>query len=261
MLSSANPVSQPAQPFVSPRLTAMRAHLCALAQSQDLAQRRFQLSALSTQCQWLASHARMAGFVAMAQVAYGLGTLTRDIHEQADRLTKDLLRHAAEAADLLATLAETCPAQAGRAEGARVLVLDADSRSRSQLLSDLETCGISGAGLASPEAALTVVARSSVDLIILKAVGSGWDPARVCQAIRRLSGASDPVVMVLSSKSDRDSRRELVASGASEVIPAIGLLGSELALSILVRFFRKRVGDSLPALHRSAVALLAGLPD
>ncbi len=260
MLLSSNPASQPPQLFVSPRLTAMRAHLCALAQTQDLAQRRFQLSVLSTQCQWLASHAQVAGFMAIAQVASGLGALTRDLHEQPDRLTKDLLRHAAEAADLLATLAETCPAQAGRAEGARILVLDADSQSRRRLLSDLEICGIFGAGLASPEAALAVAARSPIDLIVLNASGSGWDAARICQFIRRLSGTSTPVVMVLSLGNDRCRRHELMASGASEVIPVIGLLGSELALRILVRFFCTRVGDSLPAPPRSAAALLASLP-
>jgi CheY-like chemotaxis protein len=229
-----------------PRLAVIRGQISALAQAVEPHRRRFQLAGLGVQCQWLASHARMAGHPAMAQVASGLWTLSRELDAQPERLKPGVVRNAAEAVDLLTALADTSPEQAGQAEGARILVLDPDSKFRMRIVGSLEGLGLTGAGVASAQVALTVVAGHNVDIVVLRAANGDGSAAKTCQSIRRMSVPAEIAILVLSAVMDRERCDELVGSGASEVIDET-CSGSELALKILALFFLARNrGRELP---------------
>lgn len=225
---------------IPPRLTTIRLQLCTLARTQGASKRRSCLTGLSMQCQWLAGYARMGGFHGLSQVATALEALLKALSTAPERIDDAVLRTTAQAADLLNALASTPPAKAGRAEGARVLVVDDDGRSRTSVLAALESFSIAGVGV-SVDAALGLLAENALDLIVLRTDGDARTGPQLCQAIRRLRQHSATPIMVLSPKADWESRAVLAMSGATEVVQGRALR-PELALKALAHFFRGRLG-------------------
>lgn len=233
---------------VPPRLTTIRLELCTLARLGNPAKRRACLAGLSMQCQWLAGYARMGGFLGLAQCASALESLMKTLYEVPERLNPGVLRTAAQATDLLNILASTAPGKAGRAEGARVLVLDDDNQSQAHALASLEAFGVAAVGVASEDAALGLLTRNPVDVVVLK-VGTDLKAApRICQAIRRLPQHGRTPILVLSSEATWESRAVLAMSGATE-LAAGRLLAPELALKVLNHFFRVRLSGPTVEAH------------
>ena len=233
-------VSQPFCQNVPSRIADIRLQLATLARAQGAAKQRVHLAGLSMQSQWMASYARAADFPAVAQIAGAMEALTKDLHDQPGRLTEATLRSLAHAVELLNALATTSPEQSGRAEGARVLVIDAEVNSRVRILSALERYAVTGVGVASLDMALTLLGENSVDLIVVKPGTSASEAPQLCHAIRRLPQHGQTPLMVLTMEHQWESRAVLSMSGATEVVPGT-LLDSELALRALSHFFRGRL--------------------
>jgi CheY-like chemotaxis protein len=238
---------------VPPRLTTIRLQLCTLARTPGASKRRACLAGLSMQCQWLAGYARMGGFHGLAQGAAALESLMKELYEAPDRLNESVIRTAAQATDLLNALASTAPARAGRAEGARVLVVDDNGRSRTNILAALETFAVAAVGVASADAALGLLTQNPVDVIIVQMDLNPHAASKLCQAIRRLQHHSKTPILVLSPEANWEGRAVLAMSGATEVAQG-KLLRPELALKTLGHFFRARLSGqacqahSLPAM-------------
>jgi CheY-like chemotaxis protein len=101
---------------------------------------------------------------------------------------------------------------------ASILVVD-DSVSESKLIRKvLEDAGHSVSTAASGEEALTVVAKSRPELIILDVVMPGKSGFEVCRAIKKSRETADIPVILLTSKSRDSDRFWGMRQGASEYL-------------------------------------------
>lgn len=233
---------------VPPRLTTIRLQLCTLTRTHGASKRRGCLAGLSMQCQWLAGYARMGGFHGLAQCATALESLLKELYEAPDRLNEPVIRTAAQATDLLNVLACTAPARAGRAEGARVVVMDDNGRSRTSILATLETFAVAAVGVASADAALGLLTQNPIDVMIIRADSNPHVAPKLCQAIRRLPHHPKTPILVLSPEGSWEQRAVLAMSGATEVAQG-RLLRPELALKTLGHFFRARLSGQTGQAH------------
>ncbi len=190
----------------------------------------------------------MAGFLGLAQTASALESLMKALYDAPERLNQDVLRTAAQATDLMNILASTAPHKTGRAEGARVLVLDDDGDSQARALAGLETYGVAAVGVASEDAALGLLARNSVDVVVLRLATDLKGAPRICQALRRLPHHSRTPILVLSPEATWETRAVLAMSGATELASG-RLLAPELALKVLNHFFRVRLSAQTSDAH------------
>lgn len=228
---------------VPPLLGKIRLQLCRLSRAQDAAERISSLSSLATCCQLLAGYSRTTSFYALAQVASALEVLVKELAEHPEPLEDAVLRTLAQAVDLLNTLISTVPSRMGRAEGARVLVVDDDGSSRNGILASLEPFSVTGVDVASAEAALGLLTQNVVDLVVLRSDSEGTIGAELCQAIRRLPQHAKTPILVLASKPDWENWAVFAMSGATEVVQG-KLRRPELALKVLGHFFRFRLSST-----------------
>lgn len=222
------------------RLATIRLELRKLARTQGAAERGSCFTGLATDCQWIAGYARIAGFHALSQVAVTLEALTRELAVEPERLDDRLLRTLAHGADLLNSLANTAPFKAGRAEGARVLIVDEVGQSLAGLLASLEKYSVAGVGVASSQAALGLLNQNPLDLIVLRAEADETTAPRLCQAIRQLPGHAKTPILVLSAKADWETKAVFAMNGATEVSQE-KMLPPELALKVMGHFFHARL--------------------
>lgn len=226
---------------VPARLTQIRLQLFSLAKAAA-AKQQVHLAGLAMQLRWLSTCASTAGFPAVGQVAAALETLCRSLYEQPARMTEATLRTLVHATELLSALASAPPSRVGRAEGAKVLMVDEDASSRVPTAAALEHFGLQGINLTGGGAALELLVDNIVDVIVLHASSTCNSSAtpQLCQKIRRVPRQTLTPLLVLSPETQKDSRAVLAMSGATEVLPAT-VLHAELALKVMGHFFRGRL--------------------
>jgi PleD family two-component response regulator len=201
------------------------------------------LVSISMQAQWLAGYARMAKFNALAQVASALEVFVKEISDRGLRMTDSMLRTFGQTVELLNALASCAPTKTGRAEGARVLVLDEVAASRLATLAALERVQVAAIGIASVDTGFGLLNENSVDLIVIRTDSAASMAPRLCQAIRRMPKQVNTPILVLLPEGDWERCAVLAMSGANEVI-AGRLLNAELSLKVLGHYFRGRLAGA-----------------
>jgi hypothetical protein len=226
-------------PQAQGRIWQMRLEFCSLIRAQEACKRQALVAGLADQSRCLADCAAAAGYAAAAQVGAALEAVCNEVGDTPVLIDTGALRSIAEGIDLLMAVTACVQEKVGQASGARIVIFDTQSASRSRILGILNEFGIPGIGIASVETGLRLLSDPGVELAMARE-DSPNETARLCQAIRRFQRHGKTPILVLASSPGQERRTQYALAGATEIIEDSSL-GCKLALKALNYLFRGRL--------------------
>jgi len=239
-------------------IAACRAHLQAAGKSADEPTRVKFLQELYRRVHTITANAAMAGVAPIAQMTDALEALLKELYEKPKNVNPSTLRTVALAVDFLNLLFERTALSESRIIPpqlkANILVVDDEAISRRAITYALEKAKLPSVSVENPEAALTMLAENTYDLVFLDVDMPGMNGFELCTKLRSLQRNRATPVVFVTGLTDFESRANSTMSGGNDLIGK-PFLFMELAVKALVYVLRGRLAPVNKTTPLPAVAV------
>ncbi|MEY2427949.1 MAG: hypothetical protein QOJ40_834, partial [Verrucomicrobiota bacterium] len=194
----------------------------------------------------LKSDAERAGLQALSRLSSSLEAMLKKLLEKPKLCTPSTLDTAAAALDLLAKLCQSRSNPDLASSPVRLLVVDDDPMARRAIGGALQLGFGKPDSADSGEAALTLAAEKTFDLIFLDVMMPGIDGFTACSKIRESGLNTQTPVVFVTSQDNQDSRLQAAGAGSCGFIPK-PVLSSQITLTAWTFVLGSRLEKRKPA--------------